>query len=499
MQQSAGPAMEGAQRGRLFARRPLCLAALGALLGLLLYAALEQAQALPALLVLPALTLAAAVYRRGALAALVPACLVCLSALLQCPSAPAAAEGLLTGRIAEPPAAERGRQVLLLDAAAVDGEPVRGRVELTVYGAAPLSYGQRVAVQASLRTAEPDWLFYDRYRGVACRARAEGLPGVAPGRRDAYGLLLAVRAAISERIGLLFPAGAQAEAARGILLGGGVADMDEGTEAQFRAVGIAHLLAVSGLHVGVLAGALMAPLRLVRGLWARFFTLAALLLLYAALTAFTPSVLRACVMVLCAQPAMPLRRRRDLMSALSLAFVLVLLARPFALWNAGFELSFLAVGGLALLAKPLARRFAALGSRGAAALSSGVAVVVAGLPATARFFGALPLSSLAANLLVLPLVPLFFVPALLALGLGAVWLPLGRAVAVLPQAALELILRVAEAGGALALTVPAPGTAGYLLFLLWMLLSSPLCLAQGRRKMLLSGGAALLTALLWSW
>ena len=103
--------------------------------------------------------------------------------------------------------------------------------------------------------------------------------------------------------------------------------------------------------------------------------------------------------------------------------------------------------GWALLAKPLARRFAALGSRGAAALSSGVAVVVAGLPATARFFGALPLSSLAANLLVLPLVPLFFVPALLALGLGAVWLPLGRAVAVLPQAALELILRVAEGRG----------------------------------------------------
>ena len=37
------------------------------------------------------------------------------------------------------------------------------------------------------------------------------------------------------------------------------------------------------------------------------------------------------------------------------------------------------------------------------------------------------------------------------------------------------------------------------LFLLWMLLSSPLCLAQRRRKLLLSGGAALLTALLWSW
>ena len=182
MQQSAGPAMEGAQRGRLFARRPLCLAALGALLGLLLYAALERAQALPALLALPALTLAAAVYRRGALAALVPACLVCLSALLQCPSAPAAAEGLLTGRIAEPPAAERGRQVLLLDAAAVDGEPVRGRVELTVYGAAPLSYGQRVAVQASLRTAEPGLASFTTGTGAWPAARARR--GCRAWRRD---------------------------------------------------------------------------------------------------------------------------------------------------------------------------------------------------------------------------------------------------------------------------------------------------------------------------
>ena len=338
--------------------------------------------------------------------------------------------------------------MLLLDAAAVDGEPVRGRVELTVYGAASLSYGQRVAVHASLRTAEPDWLFYDRYRGVACRARAEGLPGVAPGRRDAYGLLLAVRAAISERIGLLFPAGAQAEAARGILLGGGVADMDEGTEAQFRAVGIAHLLAVSGLHVGVLAGALMAPLRLVRGLWARFFHAGG-----------------AAAAVCGAHRVHALGAARVRDGALRAAgHAAAAAAGPDERALAGVRAG---AAGKAVCAveRGVSVVVSGRGRAGAAGKAAGAAVCRAGEPGARRrsragwrwswrdcrrrrgFFGALPLSSLAANLLVLPLVPLFFVPALLALGLGAVWLPLGRAVAVLPQAALELILRVAEAGG----------------------------------------------------
>ena len=149
------------------------------------------------------------------------------------------------------------------------------------------------------------------------------------------------------------------------------------------------------------------------------------------------------------------------MSALSLAFVLVLLARPFALWNAGFQLSFLAVGGLALLAKPLARAVCRAGEPGrGGALERGWRWSWRDCRRRRGFSARCRSRRWRQTCWCCRWCRCSSCPALLALGLGAVWLPLGRAVAVLPQAALELILRVAEAGGALALTVPAPGTAG---------------------------------------
>lgn len=500
MQQRNDPLPENALGARrLFQRRPLCLAALGVLAGLLLFGAADVSRAPAVLAVLLVLSVAALWLSRRALLVLLPACLALLSALLQCPRAPVATSGVVTGHIAELPETVENRQVLLLDAAAVDGVAVRGRVRLTLYGAPALRYGQRVEVEAALEPSEAVWRTYDRYRGIACHAYAGAdTLRVSGGREDLYGWLLAARESIACRIDTLFPDAVQAQAARGILLGGGLADMEEATVDNFRAVGIAHLLAVSGLHVGVLAGALLVPLRLIRRMWLRFAVLAMLLLAYAALTAFTPSVLRACVMLLTVLPAVPLRRRRDLPSALSLAFVLVLLAKPFALWNASFQLSFLAVAGLALLQPPLMRPLAVLGEQAGRALSSGLAVVVATIPATARFFDVVPLLSIVANLLVLPLVPLFFVPALLALVLSLFSLPLGAAVAVVPRAALSVILRVAEAGGALSLAVPAPGAAGYALFFLSMLFASPLCMARPRVRALLSAASLLLAVALWT-
>lgn len=483
---------------RLFHRRPLCLAALGTLLGLLCFGAGDR-QAAPALLaVLLLLALAACRLHRPALPVLLFACASLLSATLQCPVAPAASSGLLTGRIAEPPEREGQAQVVLLDQAALDGTSIRGRVQLTLSGAPWLAYGQELLVQSRLRTPDADWLYYDRYQGIACLAQGDAATlQVEPAQRDAYGLLLDLRTSVAARIDALFPNPEHASLARGILLGGSLAQTEGQTVEQFRAVGIAHLLAVSGLHVGVLAGALLLPLRLIRRIWLRFAVLAVCLFAYAALTAFTPSVLRACVMLLCTLPAVPLRRRLDLPSSLSLAFVLLLLLRPFALWHASFQLSFLAVFGIALLRPLLVRPLSVLGQQAASALATGLSVILATIPANARFFETVSVASLAANLLILPLVPLFLVPAALALLISCVWMPLGAALAILPQAALELMLRVAYAGGALALDVPAPSTAAYLLFLGGMLLASPLCLAATRKKLPASLAAFALAIILW--
>ena len=103
--------------------------------------------------------------------------------------------------------------------------------------------------------------------------------------------------------------------------------------------------------------------------------------------------------------------------------------------------------GLTLLAPVLRVPFSVLGDRAASGLSGSIAVLVSTIPPIASFFGKLPLASVAANLIILPLLPLFLIPAAAALPLSCLSLPLGRTIAVLPAAALDLLLRVAAVGG----------------------------------------------------
>jgi competence protein ComEC len=231
--------------------------------------------------------------------------------------------------------------------------------------------------------------------------------------QDLYGRLLALRQAVGARIDALFPDGAGA--AKGMLLGD-KSDLDEETLTAFRDTGIAHLLAVSGLHVSVLAGAFSLLFR--RNAWVRFFAVLIFCALYAALTAFSPSVVRAGVMILVLLLAFPLRRRPDPLSSLSAAFVLILLVNPYALWYAGFQLSFCAVYSLILLAPLIQSPLARFGSTASGMIASSAAVVLGTFPASARFFGKTQFLSLVTNLFVLPLAPVFLIPAFLGTALS---------------------------------------------------------------------------------
>lgn len=499
MQQNE-PQTEPAQASACpFRRRPLCLAALGVLLGLLLFSRAGVARAPVVLALLAVLLLAACLLRHRMILLLLFACLSLSSALLQCPRAPAAGEAVLAGRVTEPPEQEGARQTVLIGQALLDGTPVRGRIRLTVYDAPPLRYGDRIAAEVTVSPLRDEYLAAYRYRSIACAAYAHsGTLAAARGEPTLYGRLLEAREAVAARIGALFPDKRDAAVACALLLGGGMAEIDAQTQQQFRAVGIAHLLAVSGLHVSILAGALLVPLRLIPRGRLRFAVLTLLLFGYAALTAFTPSALRASLMLLSVQSAVALERRADALSSLSLAFVVILLFRPFALGNAGFQLSFLAMLGLTLLLPTVRRPLAVIGSRAAGMIGGGLSVVLATVPATARFFGTLPLSSIGANLLVLPIVPFFLIPAAFLLLLSTLSLPAAQALAAAPATALHLLLAVADAGGELSLSLPAPSTLAYLDFLLTLLLLSPSVLLEKKKKLHWSGCAAVLTAFLWA-
>ncbi len=287
-----------------------------------------------------------------------------------------------------------------------------------------------------------------------------------------------VRAEVGARIDLLFPD--NGGLMKGMLLGE-KGDIEDAVLDRFKDVGIMHILAISGLHVSVLAAAISLPFR--RNAWVRFAFVAAFLAAYAALTAFSPSVMRAGLMFVCYMLAFPLGRRADPVNALALSFIVILLCNPLALFYTGLQLSYCAVYGLILLSAPIAHALRGLGSAGSKAIAGSVAVTVATLPIMAGAFGRVQLLSVLTNILVLPVVPFALVPAFLGVAVSYASFPLGNAIAGVARTALAVIWSIASVGGKLDVPVSAPNGVACLLFLSALLFLSPLCLLERYKKL----------------
>ena len=210
----------------------------------------------------------------------------------------------------------------------------------------------------------------------------------------------------------------------------GVRDrLEEDTVQAFRDLGIAHILAVSGLHVGLIAAFVQWLLRRLRvGIRGQFIILCLLLLLYAALLQFTASVVRASVLILLASLRRILRRPPDPLSTLALAALVILIVSPLQVMAAGFQLTFAAVLGIFMLREPFlkALRFVPVRAvREALAVTAAASLAV--LIPSAALFHSISLAGLlvspVACLVMAALLPVY----ILLTVLGAVYLPLGQA------------------------------------------------------------------------
>lgn len=478
-----------------FHKRPVAVAAIGLLFGLLIGDGFSLVRALIAALVLGACALAARLLKKAMWALL----LLCMAVgfvrvALATPVSLPVGEGLVQGRICETPEArEGGSYRVYLSDATLNGIAVSGRLRLFARFSEVPAYGQVISAQAKVTESAEKYRLNDRYRAVFCVAFAKDQASVLwQSPKDLYGALLNLREIIGNRIELLFP-NAPGEA-KGMILGD-VSDIDDEMMNAFRDTGIAHLLSVSGLHVSLLAVAFSLLFR--RNAWVRFFAVALFCGLYAAITAFSPPVVRSCIMLLVGLLAFPLRRRLDAVSALSASFVLILLFQPYSLWNAGFQLSFVAVLSMVLLAPIFQKPLVRLGSTAAGLVGSSAAVVVGTLPTSCYFFGQAQLLSLVTNLFVIPISGVFLIPAFVGVLFSFLWLPLGNLVCWVARISLDVILGVARFGGKLTLTLPAPNVIAYLLWLTAMVFASRLFLRSAKTRALYAVVLFFLSALIW--
>ena len=202
----------------------------------------------------------------------------------------------------------------------------------------------------------------------------------------------------------------EAELARGFVLGADEG-IDARTEEDFRRSGLAHLLAVSGQNVTLLA-LLAMPLLAAFGipLRERLVWVLGLIAVYVSLAGAAPSIQRAAVMGAAGWVATLAGRRASRLFALAVALLVTLAIDPTIAADVGWQLSFAAVAGILILAAPIrAAVIAWLGNSGwRRALADGIAVTVAATlttaPLIAFHFGTFSTTTLVANLLAIPAV-----------------------------------------------------------------------------------------------
>jgi len=234
---------------------------------------------------------------------------------------------------------------------------VSGNVLVYVYGANEIKYGDDLLVKAKVSSLQGpgnpgqfDYKIYLERRGISATASVSDMRDVVlvpsrawdnilgPVLSWIYDLRDRCERIIDESLG-----GTEAELLKAMLLGmrQGIDDEIKDT---FIRTGTVHILAISGLHTGLVVFCILVFLKFLRiPRKARYGLAIILLIVFCFLTGLKPPVVRATLMAVLIMGAVLLDRETDIYNILGLAAFIMLVINPGFLFDAGFQLSFMAV------------------------------------------------------------------------------------------------------------------------------------------------------------
>lgn len=205
------------------------------------------------------------------------------------------------------------------------------------------------------------------------------------------------------------------------VLAGDKSFLDPDRRELFADAGISHILALSGLHVSIIAGILLwllFPFNIVGLYQWRYAIAVPAIWLYAFITGLSPSTVRAAGMMTVMITCMLIERKNSHWNSLLLATFLILVFNPYYIFDIGLQLSFLCVASLIFFAPylntvdhhshPLLYTVSAF-------LLASLCATMASWALSAYYFGIFPLLFIPANILALPLLPIYIVLALIYL------------------------------------------------------------------------------------
>lgn len=312
--------------------------------------------------------------------------------------------------------------------------------------------------------SNPGTFDYRRYLksiGIRCIITAENIENV----KKAGGIAALLKSAKCRTADIFESALGDDSAVVMGLLFGETSGIDEDIIETFRRGGTAHVLAVSGLHLGLLYSFLCRFKRKKRSIPADIAIVLALTA-YTALAGFTASVVRACLMIFIHIAGNHLNRRYDLISSTCVSMIIILAVNPMQIYSAGFQMSFLAVITLGIMIPLIQKKIKGI-------LLPMIAVQTGMVPYTMYVFNYVSLTSVISN------IPVYFIAAAMIpagiLVIAFCWLPvIAKPAAMITGLFVKLLLWCNDftyMGGVFTFDVASPSViflAVYYIFIFYM-------------------------------
>lgn len=310
-------------------------------------------------------------------------------------------------------------RIYVLSSAKINGESFNKKIELTLYdNSEEFAIGDLIECEAKVRKPGKVYETYNEFfsklaNGTGCIAYGKHARFVSGHNAPFTEFVFRIRNAVDRRIKLAFGEDSGLFSA---LIIGNKSEVGEERYSVFRSAGTSHLLAISGFHMGIVAGliGLMIPRRRKT---LRLVVITAAMAAYCTIAAYAPGFVRAAVMAFFALASDRLGRQGDGFTALSAAAIFLLIVNPYQLYSVGFQLSFSACFGLILLSRSIKACFKKIRfpDKIASASAASIAAMTGTFALQMRYYNSFTPYALIANLIAIPAFAVIIV-----LGLAAV-------------------------------------------------------------------------------
>lgn len=174
-------------------------------------------------------------------------------------------------------------------------------------------------------------------------------------------------------------------------------DLTEEESEMFSRTGTSHVIAISGLHTGIICVLIAYIIRGINKIY-KLCILIAIMFLYSIMVGFSPSIIRAIFFVIIMYLAVFLFKKRDGITTLSLIASVLIINNPYTMYNISFQLSFLATLSILYFNKIIIKKLKFN------IISMTIAANILTMPIVYYVFGGIALLSILGNIVIIPFI-----------------------------------------------------------------------------------------------